>query len=164
MLPQTLNILHTYKDEVDKFYLNERKNIYQKFAFQAGGDLQEKFETESELYKLTEQFQKSLQDIIFSLPSPEERIFLLKWAEPLLNLQVDEIIIFVRDNELKAISQEVLNQFMELRKQNFMAYLSDSKAFGEAVQQRDKESNSLMFRMRKDLMSKKNEVENWDNR
>ena len=156
--------MQNYKIAIDNFYMNECKNIYQKFAFDSGGDLQEKFETESALYKLTEKFQKSLQDIIFSLPNSEDRIFLMKWAEPLLNLQFDEIIIFVRDNELQAISQEVLNQFMELRKQNFMAYLSDSKAYSEAVQQRDKEYNSLMFRMRKDLMTKKSEVENGDSR
>ena len=55
-----LNFLRSYKEQVDNFYLNERKNIYQKFAFQAGGELQEKFETESELYKLTEKLQKNL--------------------------------------------------------------------------------------------------------
>ena len=149
---KVLDYLQTYKNDIDNFYLKERKNIYQKFAFQAGGDLQEKFETESELYKLTEEFQKAFQEIIFSLPKSEERIFLMKWSEPLLNLQIDEILNFVKDNDLQKISQEVLNQFMELRRQNFIAYLSDSKAYSEAVQQRDKEYNSLIFRMRKDLM------------
>ena len=149
---KVLDYLQTYKNDIDNFYLKERKNIYQKFAFQAGGDLQEKFETESELYKLTEEFQKAFQEIIFSLPKSEERIFLMKWSEPLLNLQIDEILNFIQDNDLQKISQEVLNQFMELRRQNFIAYLSDSKAYSEAVQQRDKEYNSLIFRMRKDLM------------
>ena len=55
---RVIDILQNYRDEVDKFYLNERKNIYQKFAFQAGGELQEKFETESELYKLSEKLQR----------------------------------------------------------------------------------------------------------
>lgn len=146
-----LGSLHTYRDAVDKFYLNERKNIYQKFAFQAGGDLQEKFETESELYKLAEKLQRDLQEVIFKRDKTEERIFLLRWAEPLLNLPLDEISNFIRDRELNAIAEEVLNQFAELRRQNFEQYLADSKSYGEATQKREKEFNALIFRMRKDL-------------
>lgn len=146
-----LGSLHEYRDGVDKFYLNERKNIYQKFAFQAGGDLQEKFETESTLYKLAEKLQRELQTIIFAREKTEERVFLLRWAEPLLNLPLDEISNFIRDRELNAIAEEVLNQFAELRRQNFEQYLADSKSYGEATQKREKEFNALIFRMRKDL-------------
>ena len=146
-----LGSLHAYRDAVDKFYLHERKNIYQKFAFTAGGDLQEKFETESELYKLTEKLQRDLQGIIFSCDKTEERVFLLRWAEPLLNLPLDEISNFIRDKNLDAISAEILNQFAELRRQNFEQYLADSKSYGEAVQKRESEFNALIFRMRKDL-------------
>lgn len=149
-----LKILQDYRDEVAKFYLNERKNIYQKFAFQDGGDLQEKFETESELYKLAEKFQRDLQKIIFARDKTEERIFLLRWAEPILNISIDEISDFIRDKELDAISEEVLTQFAELRRQNFAAYIADSKSYGDAAQKREKEFNALIFRMRKDLRKK----------
>lgn len=117
-----LNILRDYRDAVDKFYLHERKTIYQKFAFQAGGDLQEKFETESRLYNLAEKFQHNLQEIIFARDKTEERIFLLRWAEPLLNLPIDELSDFIHDRELDAISHK-----------------------------RETEYNALIFRMRKDL-------------
>ncbi len=150
-LEDVLKTLQEYKASVDKFYLHERKNIYQKFAFQAGGDSQEKFETESELYKLVEKFQRNLQTIIFSRDKTEERIFLLRWAEPLLNLSIDEISNFIREKELDAISEEVLTQFAELRRKNFATYLADSKAYSEAVQKREKEFNALIFKMRKDL-------------
>ena len=153
-LDDVLKILVDYRDEVTKLYLNERKNIYQKFAFQDGGDLQEKFETEQELYKLSEKFQFDLQKIIFSRDKTEERIFLLRRAEPLLNISIDEISEFIRDKELDAISEEVLTQFAELRRQNFATYISDSKAYSEAVQKREKEFNALIFRMRKDLRKK----------
>ena len=98
-----LGSLHAYRDAVDKFYLNERKNIYQKFAFQAGGDLQEKFETESELYKLSEKLQRDLQEIIFTRDKTEERIFLLRWSEPLLNISIDEISNFIREKEFNGL-------------------------------------------------------------
>ena len=148
---RVLEILQSYRCEVDKFYLHERKNIYQKFAFQSGGELQEKFETESELYKLSEKFQRDLQTIIFSLDDTEERIFILRWSEPLLNISIDEISNFVRDKELDAISEEVLTQFAELKRQNFATYIADSKSYSDAVQKREKEFNALIFRMRKDL-------------
>lgn len=151
---RTLKILQAYKDEVDKFYLHERKNIYQKFAFQAGGDLQEKFETESELYKLTEKLQRDLQKIIFSRENTEERIFLLRWAETLLNIPIDEITDFVKEKNLDAISAEVLTQFSQLKRRNFTAYLADSQAYGEAIKKREKDYNALIFRMRKDLNKK----------
>ena len=149
-----LGSLHAYRDAVDKFYLHERKNIYQKFAFTAGGELQEKFETESELYKLSERLQRDLQEIIFTRDKTEERIFLLRWSEPLLNISIDEISNFIREKELDAISEEVLTQFAELRRQNFAVYISDSKSYSEAVQKREKEFNALIFRMRKDLHRK----------
>ena len=149
-----VRILQNYKDALDNFYLHERKNIYQKFAFQAGGDLQEKFETESELYKLTEGLQRNLSEIIFSREKTEERIFLLRWSEPLLNVPIDEIISFVQERELAVISAEVMEQFAALRRQNFTAYLADSHAYSEALQKREKEYNSLVFRMRKDLQNK----------
>lgn len=151
VLKRILAILLEYRDAVDKFYLHERKNIYQKFAFQAGGDLQEKFETESELYKLAEKLQRDLQEIIFSRDKTEDRIFLLRWSEPLLNLSIDEISNFIRDKELDAISEEVLTQFAALKRQNFATYLADAKSYGEAIQRREKEYNALIFRMRKDL-------------
>lgn len=149
---QAILLLQEYKESIDQFYLKSRKDIYQKFAFQAGGDLQEKFETESELYKHSMEFQKKLQEIIFSLGSAEERLFLLKWAAPLLDIQVDAIINFVRDRDLAAVSQEALVQFADLKRQNFAAYLSDCQAYSEALQKREKEYNSLIFKMRKDLM------------
>ena len=146
-----LGNLQVYRDSVDKFYLHERKNIYQKFAFQTNGDLQEKFETESTLYKLAEKLQRDLQAIIFSCDKTEERVFLLKWSETFLNLPLDELSNFINDRELKSISEKSLTQFAELRQQNFATYLSDGKAYGEAIQRREQDYIALIFRMRKDL-------------
>lgn len=148
---KSLEILANYKGKVDEFYLNERKNIYQKFAFQAGGDLQEKFEVESALYKLTENLQRSLQKIIFACDKTETRVFLLRWSEILTNIPIDELTAFVKDKNLDAISVEVLNQFAELKERNFAAYLADSAAYSEALQKREQEFNALIFKMRKDL-------------
>lgn len=146
-----LELLRTYKDELDRFYIEERKNIYQKFAFQSGGDLQDKFEVESQLYKITCSFQKDLQEVIFSLENAEDRIFLLKWADSLIDLQIDEILDFVKDKDLIKISHEVLFEFADLKRKNYESFLNDAKAYSEEHANREKQYNSLMFKCAKNL-------------
>lgn len=149
---QLIEVLETYKNNVDRFFLEDRKGIYQKFAFQAGGDLQDKFESQSELYKCTASLQSALQEIIFNCVNAEDRVFILKWANSLLDIQIDEILTFVADNELQNISNTILTEFATLKQKNFDAYLTDAKAYGEEKARREKEYTSLIFKMRKDLM------------
>ena len=152
VIKNLLVVLKKYKDKIDDFYIEDRKSIYQKFAFQSGGDLQEKFESESELYKITSGFQEELQKIIFSLDKVEDKMFLLEWSANISNLQIDEILYFVTDKNLSRISQEVLKDFSDLKRKNYEVYISDAKAYSEELSRRDKEYNSLIFKMRKDLM------------
>ncbi|MCE5221190.1 MAG: hypothetical protein LLF98_07960 [Clostridium sp.] len=147
-----IGLLEEYKEKFAVFYLEERKGIYQKFAFQAGGEVQEKFEAESELYKITTNFQKQLQEVIFSLDNVEDRLFLLNWANNIIDLQIDEILDFIKDKDLDKISKDVLNQFADLKRKNYDVYISDAKAYAEELARREKEYNSLIFKMRKDLM------------
>ena len=149
---QLIEVLETYKNNVDRFFLEDRKGIYQKFAFQAGGDLQDKFESQSELYKCTSSLQSALQEIIFNCANAEDRVFILKWANSLLDIQIDEILTFVADNELQNISNTILTEFATLKQKNFDAYLTDAKAYSEEKARREKEYTSLIFKMRKDLM------------
>ncbi|HAT4364716.1 TPA: hypothetical protein I9148_002266 [Clostridium perfringens] len=152
IIEKLLELLKEYKEEIDKFYIEERKGIYQKFAFQVGGDLQEKFETESELFKITSSFQEKLQEVIFSIDKVEDKMFLLEWINNLVDIQIDEIIDFIKDKELSKISEEVLKEFLDLKRKNYEIFISDSKEYGEKLTRREKEYNSLMFKMRKELM------------
>ena len=149
---QLIAVLEEYKNQIDRFYQEERKGIYQKFAFQAGGELQDKFETESSLYKYVAMFQSSLQDIIFNCKNAEDRIWILNWANSLLDIQIAEILEFVADNDLQKISHTILDEFATLKQKNYDIYLSDVKAYSEEKARREKEYNSLIFKMRKDLM------------
>lgn len=63
---QVLSILETLKYDVDDLYILDRRNIPQKFC------------------RLTEKFQRSLQPVLDGRARTEERLFLSKWAEPLL--------------------------------------------------------------------------------
>ena len=155
IIEDVVALLDEYKKKVDDFYKNDRSAIYVNYVFAANGELQEKFETELKLYKISSEFQKKLQDIIFSLEKNENKIFLINWANNLIDLPVDEIINFVQLNNLDSIPQNILNQFIELKKKNFETYLSDAKAYGKEQERRDKEFNSLIFKMRKGLVKNK---------
>lgn len=155
VIEQLIRCLEMYKEDIDKFYLEERKSIYQKYAFAPGGDLQDKFEAEGELYKRTAKFQSDLQEIIFSCTKTADRMFILKWAENLLDIQIDEIIAFVADKDLQQISREVLQSFSALKQKNYDAYLNDAKAYGQEKANREKQYNSLMFKMRNELNKQK---------
>lgn len=148
---QLIHILDEYKKQIDKFYKEERKGIYQKFAFQAGGDLQEKFETESSLYKFVAILQSELQDIIFNCKNAEDRVWILNWANSLLDIQIDEVLKFVANNDLQKISHTILDEFAALKQKNYDIYLADAKAYSEEKARREKAYNSLIFKMRKDL-------------
>ena len=148
---QIIHILDEYKKQIDKFYKEERKGIYQKFAFQAGGDLQEKFETESSLYKFVAILQSELQDIIFNCKNAEDRVWILNWANSLLDIQIDEVLKFVANNDLQKISHTILDEFAALKQKNYDIYLADAKAYSEEKARREKAYNSLIFKMRKDL-------------
>ncbi len=151
VLEQLINILDEYKKQIDKFYKEERKGIYQKFAFQVGGDLQEKFETESSLYKFVAMLQSELQDIIFNCKNAEDRVWILNWANSLLDIQIDEVLKFVANNDLQKISHTILDEFAALKQKNYDIYLADAKAYSEEKARREKAYNSLIFKMRKDL-------------
>lgn len=143
--------LTVYRNAVDTFYREERKSIYQSFAFQSCGDIQDKLESESKLYKLTADFQKSLQNIVFDCAKSEDRIFILKWANDLLDIQIDEILEIISDNDLDKVSETLLSEFSELKKKNYEIYLADAKSYGEEQASRDKQFNSLLFKMRNGL-------------
>lgn len=154
IIMQAIYVLNDYKIAVDNFYLEERKNIYQQYVFQNCGDLQEKFEMEKELYARTVNLQKALQNIIFNCKKEADKIFILRWIDNLIDIQINEIIQFVADNNLEQISQEVLNEFAKLKQKNYYMYLADIKAYSQEQANREKAYNSLIFKMRKGLMKK----------
>lgn len=154
IIMQAIYVLNDYKIAVDNFYLEERKNIYQQYVFQNCGDLQEKFEVEKELYARTVNLQKALQDIIFNCKKETDKIFILRWIDNLIDIQINEIIQLVADNNLEQISQTVLNEFAKLKQKNYYMYLADIKAYSQEQVNREKAYNSLIFKMRKGLMKK----------
>ena len=56
--------------------------------------------------------------------------------------------------EISDISQEILQEFAQLKKKNYDTFLNDAKAYGEAQKERDKQFNQLIFKMRTVLAKK----------
>jgi hypothetical protein len=147
--------LKNYQAEINNFYFEETANIHQKFAFQSGGDLQEKFEREMELSKINYKLSNSLRDIIFDCKSSTDKIYLVRWAKEWFDLQVDQIINFTATREIQDITpafKEALDKIELLKRQNFEIFLNDVKKYTEVAKRNNDDYNSLMFKMRKELM------------
>lgn len=151
---QVISELAVYRNAVDSFYLNERKEIHQKFVSQEDGALQDKLETESRLYEIASEFQRTLRNIIFNCAKVEDRIFILNWVNDLLDLSLDKILALVSGHDSKQISDTILAEFSELKKKNYDIYLADAKSYEEEQARRNEQFHSLLLEMKKELSSK----------
>ena len=150
---QVISELAVYRNAVDSFYLNERKEIHQKFVSQEDGALQDKLETERKLYEIASEFQRTLRNIIFNCAKIEDRIFILNWVNDLLDLSLDKILALVSGHDSKQISDTILAEFSELKK-NYDIYLADAKSYEEEQARRNEQFHSLLLEMKKELSSK----------
>ena len=146
--------LHTYKNAVEKFFndvnseISERTAIYQKYAFQPNGELLDKIESESKLYGYALEFHKELQKIISEKnTNSDDTKFIIEWASSLLNLQLDEMLEFASGN----FSADIIDGLAKMKQKNYETYMLDAKAYSEELAQREREYNSLVFKMRKGL-------------
>jgi len=151
---ELIKIIFDYKQNVDNFYLNERKNIHTKFAFVDGGQLQEKFEKESEFTKILNSFQEKLENIIFSNQNSQQKIFIIRWAKDWFDNSVNEILNFIETKNINSISKDIISQFRMLKMKNLETFLIDVKLYSDERKEREKEYNNLIFKMRKELKGK----------
>ena len=78
----------------------------------------------------------------------------MNWANDLLDIQIDDILALISDNDLDSISDTILSEFSRLKQKNYEIYLADAKSYAEEQARRDKQFNSLLFKMRKGLSAK----------
>ena len=57
-------------------------------------------------------------------------------------------------DDLDSISDTILSEFSRLKQKNYEIYLADAKSYAEEQARRDKQFNSLLFKMRKGLSAK----------
>lgn len=150
-----LPCIEQYQTELDQFYLQKRLGIHTTYAFQPNGHRQEKLEKEQELTKLVHQFMQQLEKVIFNTKTTAQKIWLIRFSEVWQQGIVNEITDFISKEQL--IERDDIVQIMseELRKvqqQNLVACLQDAQSYSEALAQREKDMNTLIFKMRKALM------------
>lgn len=147
---QCIAALEDYKMKIDTFYMEERRGLYQKYIFVNSGDLQDKFESEGSLYRLTIAFQNAMQKIIFNCSRNDDRVFIATWAGALLNSRIDAILQFVEQKELE-VTKSVLEEFAELKQKDYETILANEKAYSDDQVRLEKQYNALIFKMRKEL-------------
>ncbi|WP_180183092.1 hypothetical protein [Acinetobacter sp. YH01020] len=150
-----LPCIEQYQNELDQFYLHKRLGIHTTYAFQPNGHRQEKLEKEQALTKLVHQFMQQLEKVIFNTQTTAQKIWLIRFSETWQQGLVNEITDFLAKEQL--IERDDVVQIMseELRKvqqQNLAACLQDAQSYSEALAQREKDVNTLIFKMRKALM------------
>ena len=143
------------RDRLAKFFFDERIALHQKFAFEPGGELQERFEKESKLSEINGEFQGALEELIFMVQSSEGRLFLVRWAKDWYSSFLGDVLALVEQDTLQGqIARETLDEFRAMKRRNLEGFLADVKTYAEAREQIDKQMNSLVFRMRSDLAKK----------
>lgn len=143
-----------YQNELDQFYLQKRLGIHTTYAFQPNGHRQEKLEKEQELTKLVHQFMQQLEKVIFNTKTTAQKIWLIRFSEVWQQGVVNQITDFLAKEQLIERDDVVLIMSEELRKvqqQNLAACLQDAQSYSEALAQREKDVNTLIFKMRKAL-------------
>ena len=150
-----LACIEQYQNELDQFYLQKRLGIHTTYAFQPNGHRQEKLEKEQELTKLVHQFMQQLEKVIFNTKTTAQKIWLIRFSEVWQQGMVNEITNFLAKEQLIERDDVVLIMSEELRKvqqQNLASCLQDAQSYSEALAQREKDVNTLIFKMRKALM------------
>lgn len=146
--------IEQYQNELDQFYLQKRLGIHTTYAFQPNGHRQEKLEKEQELTKLVHQFMQQLEKVIFNTKTTAQKIWLIRFSEVWQQGVVNQITDFLAKEQLIERDDVVLIMSEELRKvqqQNLVACLQDAQSYSEALAQREKDVNTLIFKMRKAL-------------
>lgn len=148
-------------DKINDFYFEDLIPIHQKYSFNGWiGKLHEKLEIEGKLQNIYFEFQQKIENVIFSVENTEGKIFLLRWAQKLFNIQISNLVeYFSKNNYSDIISLETLQKFRELNKINIDSAIKDSHAYLDSAQQRNEDFTSLIFKMRKEAEKINNKSE-----
>lgn len=146
--------IEQYQNELDQFYLKKRLGIHTTYAFQLNGHRQEKLEKEQELTKLVHQFMQQLEKVIFSTKTTAQKIWLIRFSEVWQNGLIEQITDFLTKEQLIErgdVVQIISEELRKVQQQNLAACLQDAQSYSEALSQKEKDVNTLIFKMRKAL-------------
>ena len=151
----TLQCLAQYQRQIDMFYLSERLGIYTTYAFAPNGHRQEEMAKELEFMNINHAFMKNLEKVIFATEiSIEQKVWLVRFGEVWQQGTTQEIIKFLKNEGVfnrNDIAQIISEGERDIQQQNLAACLQDMKSYAQALGQREKTTNTLIYKMRKAL-------------
>ena len=151
----TLQCLAQYQQQIDMFYLSECLGIYTTYAFAPNGHRQEEMAKELEFMNINHAFMKNLEKVIFATEiSIEQKVWLVRFGEVWQQGTTQEIIKFLKNEGVfnrNDIAQIISEGERDIQQQNLAACLQDMKSYAQALGQREKTTNTLIYKMRKAL-------------
>ncbi|MDH1857863.1 hypothetical protein N5D44_05835 [Acinetobacter junii] len=152
----TLECLEQYQQQLDQFYLQKRLGIHTTYAFQSNGHRQEKLEKELKLTELNHQFMQNLEKVIFATENSTQKIWLIRFSEVWQEGIVKEITKFLENEKLlerNDITQIMSEEMRQIQQKSLTSCLQDAKNYSQALLQREQDTNTLIFKMRKALQA-----------
>lgn len=151
----TLQCLAQYQQQIDMFYVSERLGIYTTYAFAPNGHRQEEMAKELELININHAFMRNLEKVIFAAEiTIEQKVWLVHFGEVWQQGTTQEIIKFLKNEGVfnrSDIAQIISEGERDIQQQNLAACLQDMKSYAQALGQREKTTNTLIYKMRKAL-------------
>jgi hypothetical protein len=145
------------RDQLGHYFFDELIPLHIKIVNEDGSLLEERIKKNLKVTVINSEFQKQLEELIFRIDGTEGRLFLVRWAKDWYDSLVGEVLAFIDKDEFhEQIARETLDGFRAMKRHTLEAFLQDVKAYAVAREEKDKEWNSLLFRMRAELAKRSN--------
>ncbi|MEI6706438.1 MAG: hypothetical protein WCK96_04780 [Methylococcales bacterium] len=145
---ETLSLFENYRYAVDNFFLTERIVLIHEYDENPKSAFLQKIDMESKLFKSRCALRNGLKALITNEAQHLTKKLLNAESQSLLTRQVDNLLTISKEAN---ISQVLQTEFNELQQRNFEIYLADVEQYGNELDKRDKDIQSLLFKMKKDL-------------
>lgn len=145
------NKLFKFKDSLDKLYEEERISIHHKCAFLPGSEMHESFEVKDFKFKKLNEFIKEIENVLVNTIDPEVRRWLIKWNNDWFSNEIADNLSILNTKEAESLFLMFSENIRQIKENNLKEFYNDVNGYMEHIKQREKEYNSLVFRMRKEL-------------
>jgi hypothetical protein len=145
---ETLALFEQYRDAVDKFFLSERIALIHQYNDNPKSLFLQKIDMESKLFKHRVGLRNGLKALIANESQHLTKKLLNAESQNLLSREIGQLLTVSQNAQL---SEAIQTQFNELGQRQLEIYLSDVEQYGLALEKRDKDIQSLLFKMKKDL-------------
>lgn len=154
-----LSCLNEYQQKLGDFYLNKRLDCYLKVSDKPKASILEQFEKESELLELDHRFMEKLQQIIFSLKTNHEQLWLLNYSEVWQNKVIQSVYHYIEQENLSLNDEKIQHIMKDKREQEqrtLAHYLLDAQRFNEETKQRVRNTMRLIRILKQSVVEKGN--------